>query len=176
MTDREQPNREALWLNYLYKTHSEETLRRWCRTLRYFRFCRADADGTNGDRLLLFLRFSDATEYNRIATTLDLPLPDFKAGPPVRGAYNQPDVPGGVPMWHATTTAHSEPVEVMCWGWSCLLMLTSLDNLWTVDEETAARAGRLERLLEPLKASWVDPPSNGSNCISPSLYPEWFRS
>ncbi|SMC88171.1 hypothetical protein [Kibdelosporangium aridum] len=48
------------WEEYLYREHSRETIARWARELRYFRFCRAYGGHQNdGDRLLVALSDPD---------------------------------------------------------------------------------------------------------------------
>ncbi|HEX8299913.1 MAG TPA: hypothetical protein VF594_12195, partial [Rubricoccaceae bacterium] len=64
---------EALWEHYFYDPHGPETLGRWARVLRVFRFCRAHGGHANdGDLFFAAIRYSSEAELLAVFDVLGL--------------------------------------------------------------------------------------------------------
>jgi hypothetical protein len=177
---------ESRWQSYLYETHSEPTLRSWCRSLKYFRFCRAYGGHANdGDQLLLAIRLLSEHDLFEIFSALGIPIerttqrePRSVLFAPPEVARLPPKIPTtDIPWFFQPSHCHVAGRSVHAWVRTGRLELSVADTQSPYDVTAAAieSACVIEGLVGPLTDRLLDPPQDDKNCICPKYYPSFWR-
>jgi hypothetical protein len=136
---------------YLFRDHPRETLASWCRRLHHFRFCRA-VGGLANDADELVLAIATGSREVRAEVRARLKI----SGP-------------GKILIAGVAAFVSEGEQ------ATLVILSGADgNPYEVGEGDVEAAERIERAIERHPFVFLDPPRDGSHCVSPARHPELF--
>ncbi|MBX7135251.1 MAG: hypothetical protein K1X67_21490 [Fimbriimonadaceae bacterium] len=171
------------WEQYLFETHSEETLRSWARRLQFFRFIRAHGGHANdGDSLEVAFRYHTLRELERMLAMLDVLLERYKACPP------QPEPGVSYPMEDFErfpslipgTNWVRQPGHTVVGGHSVFIwcerdrVTMSLFEGYEVTEANVVAAEAIEKMLANVTLERIDPPRDSRNTICPKYFPDYF--
>ena len=174
--------------SYLFKTHSEEEVRRWVRGLRFFRFCRPSTapHATEGDRFLVALRFSGEDELLEIMESLDIEInrlpPDYRS-PTVR-RHGQKRISPIPEFPDLAQPSHQELDGVRTFIWVrggvtrpgvIDLTISDPDKPFELTEQAFQGAQRVETLLSQHQHRIIDPPLDNKYCVCPKYYPQFWE-
>lgn len=171
------------WKQYLFESHSESTIRKWARQLRYFRFFRAfGGHAGDNDSFDVFFRYDGVDELNRFFEDLGVTLIKHTVQPPqpVSGVSYQGDEFAKFPSLIRDTTWIEQPGRCKIAGQDAFAwcdrhsIKISVGQGWEVSEADVASAQKIESVLEGVKLERVDPPIDSKNCVCPKYYPEYF--
>jgi hypothetical protein len=173
----------ARWRAYLFRMHSEETLRDWGQRLTLFRFCRALGGHANdGDLLLVAYAYQSERELRSFFETLQVPLVQHSAAPPQprAGVSYSCDEHRRFPSLIPNTSWLEQPGHcqiaqetVFVWCNDTRIELSMAEG-YDVTEGDVQRAERVERALRAVALPRVDPPRSSEHCVCPEHYPELF--
>jgi hypothetical protein len=171
------------WTQYLFVSHSEDTLRGWAQRLDLFRFVRAHGGHANdSDSLTVAYRYQSVDELERFFWYLGIPLIHFAEKP------DQPEIGVSYPgeefakfaslipgtRWiqqpgHCSIANH----QVFAWCEQDRIRI-SLDDDYRVTESHVKAAEAIEKVLVGAPLARIDPPIDNRNCICPTYYPDYF--
>ncbi|WP_306476573.1 hypothetical protein [Methyloversatilis sp.] len=171
------------WHQYLFESHSEATLRSWAKRLQKFRFCRAYGGHVGGgDTLKVCYVYNDVSDIQSFFTAVGVPLVVHAKRPaePEVGVSYRGDVFASFPHLIAGTSWVEQPRQCLIAGQTVFAwcegnrITLSISTGYEVTESNVEEAGIVERALEEVPLSLLDPPVNSRNCVCPKFYPEYF--
>ncbi|WP_345531356.1 hypothetical protein [Viridibacterium curvum] len=171
------------WQQYLFEAHPEATLRNWARRLQKFRFFRAYGGHANdGDSLDVCYAYQDTGELQEFFAHLGVKLVMHETQPP----QPEPDVsyPGDVYAAFPSLIPGTRWIEqprycvidghkVFAWCEVGKIRL-SIGMNYEVTPSDVTVAEAIERLLENVSLTVIEPPIDNRNCICPKFYPGYF--
>ncbi|MEO8610409.1 MAG: hypothetical protein ABI690_21110 [Chloroflexota bacterium] len=161
------------WQQYLFRNHTEATVRDWARRLQLFRFFRAYGEMNNDsdelivvfqyqsiDELLAFLKF---VGINPVQHT-----PELASGKTLNPLINDTswiEQPGKCQIAGQT---------VFIW---CMYgrIRISISEGWEVNEAEVVRAESVEKVLQDAPLPRIEPPVDDKHCLCPKYYREYFE-
>jgi len=167
-------------MEYLTREHSEKQLRRWAKTLKYFRFHRATSGMSyDPDHFELAISYTSTDELERTLTELGATIVRQDPDPAKRGPMT-PSTP--TPIAGADGIVQPKPVEIngvrvflFCGATQIsVTVIGSKDKGFTVVEEDATRTAAVDPFFAKYADRLVDPPKDWKNYVCPKYYPEWF--
>jgi hypothetical protein len=171
------------WRQYLFRTHSESTIRDWARRLSLFRFVRAAGGHANdGDSLEVLYRYANLDELMAFVSRLGITLVHYARKPaqPSPGvSYDGAEfarfpalIPGS--GW-IEQPGHRElagqPVFIWC---EIDTVRISLHEGYEVTDAVVSRAEQVEQVLAHVVLDRIDPPVDGERCVCPKYYPDYL--
>jgi hypothetical protein len=171
------------WKQYLFKSHSEDTLRNWAKRLSLFRFFRAYGGHANdGDSLDVAYRYGNLGELEEFLRSLGVNVVIYRERPPQPEpgkAYPGDEFakfPSLIPgtEWvrqpgHCTIAGQ----KVFIWCENDLVKI-SIGERYEVTEDDVAAAEEVEKKLSATSLERVDPPFDTNHYICPKYYPDYF--
>jgi hypothetical protein len=157
------------WSEYLFRSHSERTIRSWARRLHFFRFFRAYGGHANdGDALVVAYRYGNSAELLAFFQFLGVELVQHTKAP--RGLTSF--IPG---TDRIEQPGHCSVVGQAAFVW-CQEggIKISLSQLYDVTEAEVCAAEVIERFLQSAPLPRIEPPVDSENCICPKYYPDYF--
>jgi hypothetical protein len=173
--------------NYIFESHTRETLRGWAQSLHHIRFCRAFGGHSNdGDTFRCSLCFHDESGVQSLCQKLSLKLASLSLDTP------RP-IAGKSYTWdeyqkflhpievfpHLEQPGHTSIFGVPVFVWinsdSMDIQLSGADgDSYIITAADFQNAKRLDNEFGRLGLEFRDPPMNSQNCICPKFWPEFF--
>lgn len=160
------------WLQYLFRSHSESTLRDWAQRLSLFRFFRAFGGHANdADALEVVFRYQSLEELLQFFAWIEVPLVhlDSPVGTDAKHLSIIPNTAWITQPGRCVIRGH----DVFVWCNANQIKM-SLGGNYVVTESDVVAAEALEQLLKHSPLECIDPPFDSTNYICPKYYPEYF--
>lgn len=171
------------WRQYLFRPHSEDTLRGWAKRLSLFRFFRAYGGHANdADSLDVAFRYRSIEELESFLRSLGVKLVKYSERPPQPEplvAYRADEF-AKFPSVIQGTAWIRQPGHSIIAGQKVFIWCTaetvkiSISGHYEVTEAEVAAAEAVEKELAVSGLERVDPPIDTKNYICPKYYPEFF--